>query len=152
MERLNLPVYSFKIKSEKGRKLIYDESRRKYVPLTPEEWVRQNFIRYLVKEKGMPLSLIAVEPSMKINGIKKRCDILVFGRGGRPALIVECKSPSVKVSRETFEQIARYNIHIKVSYLVVTNGISHYCCRLDHDKGTCTFLESIPSYPLVEEG
>lgn len=152
MERLNLPVYSFKIKSEKGRKFIYDESRRKYVPLTPEEWVRQNFISYLAAEKGVPLSLIAVESLIKILGINKRCDILVYGRNGRPALIVECKSPSVKVSRETFEQIARYNINMKVSYLVVTNGINHYCCRLDHEKGSYTFLESIPPYSLVEAG
>lgn len=151
MERLNLPVYSFKIKSEKGRKFIFDESRRKYVQITPEEWVRQNFIRYLVAEKKVPLSLVSAEHPLKVHEVHKRCDIIVFGREGNPLMIVECKAPSVKVTRGTFEQIARYNTHLKVPHLVVTNGLNHYCCRIDHEKGTYTFLESIPPYPFIQK-
>ncbi len=152
MEKLNLPVYSFKIKSEGERKFIFDGIRKKYVPLTPEEWVRQNFIKYLESEKNVPLSLVAVELPLKVHNVDKRCDIVVFGRMGTPLLIVECKAPSVNISQNVFEQIARYNISFRVSYLVVTNGLSHYCCLIEHGRGTYRFLRQIPVYGELKEG
>jgi len=147
MEPLNLPTYSFKIKFEDNRKYIFDEIRRKYILLTPEEWVRQNFIKYLVNEKNYPQQLISIEMEFKINKLSKRTDIVVFNTSGKPNLIVECKSPAVKVNQKTFDQIARYNMNFNVDYLVVTNGISHYCCKLESKNNKAySFIKEIPDY------
>lgn len=146
MEALNLPTYSFNIKSEGQRKFIFDSLRKKYIALTPEEWVRQNFIRYLINEKNYPAGLIGVERSFEVNNLSKRCDILVYNLTGEPLLIVECKSFRVKIKQDTFDQIARYNIKYKVKYLVVTNGIDHYCCRMDYINNNYEFLEYIPDF------
>ncbi len=146
MERLNLPTYLFKIKSEGQRKFIFDSIRKKYVVLTPEEWVRQNFIQYLINEKKYPSSLIAIEMALTLNKLSKRTDIVLFDRQGNPVIIVECKSPKVKITQDTFDQIARYNMKLKVNYLIVTNGITHYCCRMDYEKNTYSFLKEIPDY------
>jgi type I site-specific restriction endonuclease len=152
MESLNLPTYSFKLKSEGGRNLIFDEIRRRYVALTPEEWVRQNFIRYLIGEKAYPAALIALEKHFKYNRMQKRSDILVYNRGGLPVLMVECKAPEVKVNQAVFNQIALYNLKFNVPYLIVTNGINHYCCRYKKDQGRYEFLEDIPEYSLLSHG
>jgi hypothetical protein len=146
MQSLNLPTYSFKIKSEDNRKFIFDEIRRKYLLLTPEEWVRQNFIKYLVNEKKYPPQLISIEMEFKINKLIKRCDIVVFNKSGRPNLIVECKSPSIAIKQDIFDQISDYNRHFNVDYLIVTNGIKHYCCKFDKNKRSFPFIEEIPEY------
>ncbi len=126
--------------------MILDTIRKKYVKLTPEEWVRQNFIRYMVNEGKYPPGLIGVEIMSKYNDLKKRVDILVHDRSGRPVLIVECKSPDIKIANEVFEQIATYNMGFKVPYLVVTNGIDHYACKIDHEQKKYMFLNVIPLY------
>jgi len=146
MQTLNLPTYSFNIKSEDGRKFILDVIRKKYVVLTPEEWVRQNFVRYLNEEKQYPLALMSVERSFSLYKLSKRSDILVYNRHGAPALIVECKAPEVKVDRQVFDQIIRYNLTFKVNFLLVTNGLQHFCCRLDHGRNTANFLNDIPDF------
>ena len=118
MTELNLPFYKFKIKSSENKRLIFDQLRKKYVVLTPEEWVRQHFISYLLSEKKYPASLIAIEKEMKINGLKKRTDILIFNKQGLPYIIVECKAPSVPITQTTFDQIARYNLKLNASFLL----------------------------------
>jgi hypothetical protein len=146
MKELNLPTYSFKIKSKEQKKYIFDSIRRKFILLTPEEWVRQNFIQYLSEEKGYPQSLMSVEHYLKVKQISFRADIAVFNRKGDPVLIVECKAPEVPVSQDHFDQISRYNIHFRVNYLIVTNGISHYCNYYDFAESNATFLKYIPAY------
>ena len=146
METLNLPTYPFKIKSEGKRKFIFDEFRKKYVALTPEEWVRQHVIHYLINIKGYPKSLIAVEKQLIINTLKKRFDILVFNTKGLPDLIIECKSPSINISQDTFDQIARYNLKLNATLLMVTNGLVHYYCELDPLNKQYIFLKDLPAY------
>lgn len=146
MEGLNLPTYSFKLKSEGGRKFIFDEIRRKYVALTPEEWVRQNFIRYLVNEKSFPAALIAVEQQFEYNRMVKRADILVYDRSGKPVMMVECKSPGTKINQKAFNQIALYNLRFNLLFLAVTNGVVHYCCKYGGRGEGHRFLERIPDY------
>jgi len=149
MDSLNLPTYSFKLKSEGGRNLIFDEIRHKYIVLTPEEWIRQNFIRYLINEKSYPVALIALEKQFKYNRMSKRSDILVYSRMGVPVLMVECKAPGIKLNQGVFDQIALYNLKFNVPYLIVTNGINHYCCRYLKGQGKYQFLEEIPDYPVI---
>ncbi len=146
MEPLNLPTYFFKIKSEDNRKYIFDEIRRKYILLTPEEWVRQNFIKYLISEKNYPQQLISVEMEFKLNKLSKRCDIVVFNSIGKPNLIVECKSHAVRINQDIFDQIVNYNINFDVDYLIVTNGVKHYCCKLDKKSKSFAFIDGIPEY------
>lgn len=143
-ERLNLPEFDFKFRSENNKTYIFDEFRKKWVTLTPEEWVRQNFLLYLHKEKEFPKSLIAVEVSIKSNQLEKRCDIVVYNRNGAPEIIVECKATSVKISQDVFDQIASYNIALQVKYLIVTNGINHYCCEMNYSENSYKFVKEIP--------
>ena len=150
MDSLNLPTYSFSVKSEDGRSLIFDPVRRKYVLLTPEEWVRQNFLQYLVQEKDFPASLMAVEKEFNFNRMKKRTDILVHNRQGEPVFLVECKAPAVPVTREVFDQIGLYNLNYNVPWLVVTNGMKHYCCRFEEDEGEYRFTDRIPAWSEVQ--
>jgi type I site-specific restriction endonuclease len=147
---LNLPQFTFRIKEISGKKVIFDLFRRRWVALTPEEWVRQNFARYLTEIKHFPASLVAVERSIKINQRDFRSDIVLFSKSGNPLAVVECKSPEVKISQEVFDQIARYNLDLRVDYLIVTNGLSHYCCRFDPQQLTYTFLPEIPDYKEIE--
>jgi type I site-specific restriction endonuclease len=147
---LNLPQYSFRIREKLEKKLIFDNFRRRWVALTPEEWVRQNFVRYLTEEKHFPASLVAIERSLKINHRDFRTDIVLFSKTGNPLVVVECKAPEVKISQLVFDQIARYNLDLRVSYLIVTNGLSHYCCRFDQQQLSYTFLAEIPDYNKVE--
>jgi hypothetical protein len=146
MEKLNLPTYSFNIKLIEQRKYIFDFIRKKFVILTPEEWVRQNFLKYLVEEKKYPASLITVEKEFKLNKLSKRCDALIYNREGNPILIVECKAASVKIDQKVFDQIARYNMQLNVDFLVVTNGLQHFCCKIDYEKQEYYFLKDIPEY------
>lgn len=150
MQKLNLPVYDFQYRVEENKRYVLDIYRKKYVLLTPEEEVRQRFTRYLVEEKGYPASLILTEFSLKLNEMTRRCDILVHKPAGEPAVLVECKAPEVKISRETFDQAARYNMVFSVKYLMVTNGLKHYCCYIDFDNRKVNFLAEIPRYESLD--
>lgn len=147
--KLNLPTYSFRIKEEKKKQFIFDDIRKKFLVLTPEEWVRQNVIRFLIEEKGFVASLMAVETGLKINQNQFRADLLVYNREGKPLLIVEFKAPQVKISQDSFDQIARYNIQFKVPYLIVSNGLKHYCCQLDFVKESYSYLKEIPDFKEI---
>ena len=144
MDRLNLPTYSFSVKSEAGKKYIFDPVRKRYVLLSPEEWVRQNFIQYLVRERSFPVSLIGVEQEFELNRMKKRSDIMVYGKSGFPVMLVECKSPAVKISRHVFQQIGLYHLKHRLPWLVVTNGLQHFCCKRDDNTGRYRFEKEIP--------
>ncbi len=146
MQKLNLPTYNFKLKSSENKTLIFDKLRKKYMVLTPEEWVRQHYVYFLVEEKKYPISLIALEKQLTINNRKKRTDILVFNSDGTPEIIVECKAPSIKITQDTFDQIARYNLKLKANYLIVTNGLEHFYCKMDFENETYIFLKDIPNY------
>ena len=146
MQKLNLPSYTFKLKSNEKHTLIFDNLRKKYLVLTPEEWVRQHYVQYLVQEKNYPVSLIALEKQLTINNLKKRTDIVVYNKDGQPKIIVECKAPHIKISQDTFDQIARYNLQLKAKYLIVTNGLEHYYCSMDFENGNYQFLKEIPNY------
>lgn len=126
--------------------LIFDKLRKKYMVLTPEEWVRQHFVHFLIDEKKYPISLIAIEKQLTVNNLKKRSDILVFNSDGHPEIIVECKAPSIKITQDTFDQIARYNLKLKATFLVVTNGLEHFYCKMDLENETYIFLKEIPDY------
>jgi hypothetical protein len=147
MQQLNLPASELKIRNTNGKNEVFDSIRRRYVMLTPEEWVRQHFIGYLVRERNVPSSLISVESSLKYNGLKKRSDIVIFNNMGKPRMIVECKAPEIKITQDVFDQVAIYNMTLNVPYLVVTNGIEHFACRIDHRNSTYEFLKDIPDYP-----
>jgi len=141
---LNLPEFPFKLRTVGQSKQIFDALRRKYVALTPEEWVRQHFISFLITDKKYPASYISVERGLKINTLQKRTDIVVHDRSGKPWMIVECKSPDVEISEETFYQAGRYNIGLQVSYLVLTNGLSHFCMRLRQQE--TVFEDDLPVF------
>lgn len=146
MQKLNFPTCAFKLKSSENKTLIFDIVRKKYVIVTPEEWVRQHVVHFLLKEKNYPISLIAIEKQLKINKRVKRTDIIVYNKQGTPEILIECKAPSVKITQTTFDQIARYNLSANSNFLMVTNGLAHYFCQIDTDKETYIFLEDIPSY------
>ena len=144
--KLNLPEYQFSIRQSSTSKEIFDAFRKKYVTLTPEEWVRQNFIRFLVEEKGFPASLIAIEKGLTINGKPRRFDAVAYNNNGEPLMLIEFKAATVKISQKVFEQIATYNQQLKVKYLIVSNGLKHYCCQIDFATRSIWFLPEIPEY------
>ncbi len=146
MHKLNFPVYDFRLKNSENKISIFDRIRKKFIILTPEEWVRQHTILYLINEKKYPESLINVEKTIKVNNLVKRYDIVIFNPNGSIFLIVECKSSSVKINQNTFDQIARYNISLEAEYLMVTNGLDHYYCQINYSKESYTFLKDIPNY------
>lgn len=146
MHKLNLPEYNFRILSQEGKTKIFDRFRKRMVVLTPEEWVRQNFIMYMINEKNYPESLIAVEASLKVVKRSKRTDVVVYNTDLSPCLIVECKAPHIKIDSKVFDQIVRYNITLQVNYLVVTNGLDHFCCKLNYHDNSYTFLPELPAY------
>ncbi|MFD0992948.1 type I restriction enzyme HsdR N-terminal domain-containing protein [Tenacibaculum geojense] len=148
MQPLNLPTYPFKLKSNEKHTLIFDELRKKYMVLTPEEWVRQHFVQYLIQQKNYPASLIGIEKQLTVNNLKKRTDILIFNTNGKPDIIVECKAPHIPITQNTFDQIARYNLKLNASILVVTNGLSHFFCKLDTKNETYVFLRELPDYKI----
>ncbi|WP_026288367.1 type I restriction enzyme HsdR N-terminal domain-containing protein [Polaribacter irgensii] len=146
MQKLNLPHYKFKLKSNENKTFIFDNLRKKYMVLTPEEWVRQHFVQFLIEEKNYPPTLIAIEKQVVVNNLKKRSDILVFDKEGNPDIIVECKAPKIKITQATFDQIARYNSKLNANFLIVTNGLTHFYCKMDFKKETYVFLKEIPNY------
>jgi len=146
MQALNLPNYSLKLKTEAQKTYIFDPIRKKYLVNTPEEWVRQNFIQFLIHEKKYPASLMAIEMGIDVLNTKKRCDIVLFNTKGKPHVIVECKATTIKISQDTFDQIARYNLTLKTEFLIVTNGLQHYVCVMDHENKCYNFLKDIPTY------
>jgi len=146
MQKLNLPHYDLKLKRQDGKAMVFDPFRSKYLVLTPEENVRQHFAQYLIQEKGFPAALMMTEYSLSLNTMKKRCDIIVFNTSRQPVLLVECKSPDVNITQDVFDQVARYNIVFRVNYLIVSNGLKHYCCKVNFDSGRIDFLSEIPAY------
>ena len=150
MQKLNLPEYDFQQQLRDGKRSVLDVFRKKYVVFTPEEEVRQRFARFLMEEKGYPLSLIQTEYALKLNEMVRRCDILVHKPAGSPAVLVECKAPGVKISQETFDQAARYNMVFRVKYLMVTNGLKHYCCYIDFENQSVRFMDEIPAYGSLD--
>lgn len=144
---MNLPSFEYELSQrEDGVTRIYDRLRKKFVALTPEEWVRQHFVNYLISERGYPGGLMANEVSLKLNSTARRCDTLVYSRTGKPVAVVEYKAPSIAVTQAVFDQIARYNSVIGAAYLMVSNGLSHYCCRYDEKSEGYVFLRDIPRY------
>lgn len=144
MLKLNFPDYSFRFKNSENKPLIFDVIRKKFVVLTPEEWVRQHTLQFLISEKQFAPSHINVEKQLLLNNTKKRYDIVVFNKDGSIHLIVECKAPKIGINQDTFDQIARYNLVTKATYLMVTNGLSHYFCQMDYQKERYQFLPDLP--------
>ncbi|MDR2496377.1 MAG: type I restriction enzyme HsdR N-terminal domain-containing protein [Tannerellaceae bacterium] len=153
MPSLNLPAFDTKITSRDGRPVIFDSIRLKYVALTPEEWVRQHFIQYLISCKAYPQNLLANEINLQLHGTTKRCDSIVYDIFLVPLMILEYKAPHVTIKREVFDQISRYNAALRVKYLTVSNGLTHYCCMIDYASSSYSFLSEIPLYSeLVRPG
>ena len=148
MVKLNLPDYLPLLRVNTAKKQILDPVRRKYVALTPEEWVRQNLVQHLLA-LGYPMGLIAVEQPITLNGLQKRCDIVVYNRQAEPCMIVECKAPQVAVAQKVFDQIAVYNIKLNVEYLIVSNGLQHFCCKIGKLTRNVEFLTDFPSPEAV---
>ncbi|KFF15143.1 type I restriction enzyme HsdR N-terminal domain-containing protein [Flavobacterium hydatis] len=146
MQKLNFPSYIFRFKNSENKVSIFDEIRKKFIILTPEEWVRQHVVLFLMTEKKYPKSLINVEKVLKVNGLRKRYDIVVYNPDGTIYILVECKAPEVKISQATFDQIARYNMTMNAQYLMVTNGLSHYFCQMDFENEKYEFLRELPNY------
>jgi len=146
MQKLNLPEYSFKIKTTEGKSYLFDSLRKKYVRLTPEEWVRQNFVQFLIVEKKYSVSLIIIEAGVIVNKNSQRADLVVYDRSGNPALVAEFKAPEVKISQQTFDQIVRYNMKLRVKFLIVSNGLEHFCCQINYLDNSYAFLTEIPEF------
>ena len=146
MHPLNFPEYGFRLKNSENNLHIFDVIRKKFVVLQPEEWVRQHTVNYLIQEKNYPKSLINVEKQLTVNDIKKRYDIVVFNSDGSIHILVECKAPSIVVDQNTFDQIARYNLQLNADYLMVTNGLQHFYCKMDFESEKYAFLRDIPDF------
>lgn len=149
MLELNLPYFEKKIIRDGDKLQIFDIIRKRYVALTPEEWVRQHFVHFLIDQKGFPMSHMSNEKQLKLNGMSRRCDTVVYDSSLRPMLIAEYKAPTVEITQKTFDQICRYNIVLKVRFLIVSNGLRHFCCRIDYDNNSYTFLPDIPTYEML---
>lgn len=146
MWQLNLPLYNFRIKKQDEKLLIFDNLRKKFIVLTPEEWVRQNFIQFLIETKGFPASYIAVEKQITVNGLKKRFDALVYNANLNPIALIEFKAPEISINQSTFDQASVYNHKLNVEYFIISNGIEHYCCKIDKTNMKYDFLAEIPNY------
>lgn len=146
MLSLNLPAFDIKIDVRNGKSFIFDTIRKRYVALTPEEWVRQHFVHFLIDHKGYPQALLANEVMVKLNATTKRCDTVLYRRNLSARMIIEYKAPHVEITQPVFDQISRYNMVLKVDYLIVSNGMQHYCCLMDYNNQTYTFLKDIPDY------
>ncbi|WP_372975070.1 type I restriction enzyme HsdR N-terminal domain-containing protein [Muriicola sp.] len=146
MENLNFPGYRFRFKNSENNPLIFDVVRKKFVVLQPEEWVRQHVVRYLHEDKNYPLSLINVEKQIRVHTLSKRFDVVVFSPKGDIEILVECKAPKIKITEDSFDQAARYNLDLKARFLLVTNGLDHYFCRIDYENSSYIFIEDLPSY------
>ena len=147
MTPLNLPQYNINVTmAADGSRQIFDRLRGKFVALTPEEWVRQHFVAFLIDHKGYPAGLMANEVALSLNGTSRRSDSVVYDHSAKPLVIIEYKAPSVKISQKTFDQIIRYNMVFQAPYLIVSNGLNHYCCHIDFENRSYKFLPDIPSY------
>lgn len=146
MQQLSFPQYTFRIKKQDDKKFIFDIIRKKFVALTPEEWVRQHVVHFLISEKKYPLSLIGVEMAVNVSGHSLRCDVVVLSKKSTPYMVVECKSPNMKITQAVFDQIAVYNRVLESKYLLVTNGTTHFICQPDYCCNTYRFLRHIPNY------
>ncbi|QKJ28665.1 type I restriction enzyme HsdR N-terminal domain-containing protein [Mucilaginibacter mali] len=151
LQPLNLPPYPFKITEHDGQYTLFDELRKKSIIITPEEWVRQHFVQYLIGYKSYPKTLIGLEGGLKLHGMARRTDILVRNARGEKVLLVECKAPSVNITQAVFDQIARYNMVHKVPLLAVTNGLQHYYCRIDFVNERYAFIQELPFFELKDE-
>ncbi len=149
MQQLNFPRFEFKLRNLNNRQEIFDILRHKYVSLTPEEWVRQHLISYLILIKGYPASVIGVEKQLLLNKMIKRFDLVVFKRNGSPFVLVECKAPGVEITEKTFDQAARYNMLLQAEYFLITNGLEHYSCRIDYENKQYVFIQDIPHFDEV---
>lgn len=147
--RLNLPQYEAKIQHNNGKREIFDDLRRCYIALTPEEWVRQHFVHMLIEQKGYSPALMANEVAITLNSMNRRCDTVVYDKELKPRAIIEYKAPTIKIDSKVFAQIARYNLVLHVDYLIVSNGLQHYCCRMDYTNNSYTFLNEIPAYSEI---
>lgn len=143
---LNFPQYEFRVRANGALKEVFDSVRNKWIALTPEEWVRQHVMMWLREEKNYPGSLMAVEKQIKVNGLTRRCDVICYDTKMQPLVIVECKSPDVVVTQELFDQAARYNITVGAKYFLLTNGLRHFCCTMNHEKQEWNFLAELPAY------
>lgn len=144
---LNLPPAPLRISQGKGGRLrVFDVLRQRHITLTPEEWVRQHFIHYLITHKGYPATLLANEVSLSINGMQRRTDSVLYDQQAQPRMLIEYKAPSIALTQKVFDQISRYNIAMRVPYLIVSNGLQHYCCRINYEDNSYLFLQDIPSY------
>ncbi len=148
MQKLNFQLYNFRFKNSENKVSIFDEIRKKFIVLTPEEWVRQHVIQFLLEEKKYPKSLINVEKVLKVNGLRKRYDVVVFNPDGSIFILIECKAPEIKIAQEAFDQIARYNMTMKANFLMVTNGLNHYFCQMDFENEKYQFLPELPMYEI----
>lgn len=146
LPELNFPKYNFSIIQNNNNALIFDKIRKKNIILTPEEWVRQHLIQFLINNLHCPISLIAIEKQLIINSLQKRFDVLVYNKQQTPQLLVECKAPNVKLSNKTFEQAAQYNLHLKAPYLIITNGLQHYCSKINFESKHIETLKELPHY------
>lgn len=152
MQALNLPEHPIKTRvNTHGKTEVFDTIRKKYVALQPEEWVRQQFIGFLIHHKNYPASLIAIEKGLKVNRLQKRFDAVVFDRNGLPLVLIEFKAPEIKLSEKTFSQIAAYNLKMRVKYLIISNGLTHYCCKMDYINNRYQFLNDIPEYDTINK-
>ena len=149
MFELNLPAYKVNLTEKDGKRQIFDFLRRKYVALTPEEWVRQHFTHYLVESKGYPQGLLANETQLKIGDKHLRCDTVLYNKAMHPQMIIEYKAPTIQIQQKTFDQIVAYNLLLRADYLVVSNGLQHYCCRMDYELNSYGFLREIPDYQSI---
>jgi hypothetical protein len=146
MQKLHFPTYSFRFKNSENKVAIFDEIRKKFIILTPEEWVRQHVVQYLLQDKKYPKSYINVEKLIKINDLSKRYDIIVYQPNGEIYLLIECKAPEVTITQQTFDQIARYNLVLNAKYLMVSNGLNHYFCQMDFENEKYVFLKELPEF------
>jgi hypothetical protein len=146
MKQLQFPSYSFRFKNSENKVAIFDEIRKKFIIITPEEWVRQHVVQFLLQDKKYPKSHINVEKLLRINGLNKRYDVVVYNPDGSILILVECKAPEIKISQQTFDQIARYNLTLNAEYLMVSNGLNHYFCKMDYEKEKYDFLPELPEY------
>ena len=146
MSSLNLPTANLRISTEEGKQYVFDILRRKAIQITPEEWVRQHFIHFLIEQKGYPKLRMANEVLLHLNNMQRRCDTVVYGRDLSPQVVIEYKAPSLKITQAVFDQISRYNFVLKVNYLIVSNGLNHYCCKMDYETKSYSFLKEIPNY------
>jgi len=150
MLQLNLPEYKFRIKKQDEKLFIFDSQRKRYVSLTPEEWVRQHFIQFMIEAKGYPAAYLAIEKQLNLNGMKKRCDAILYDNTGQPIMIIEFKAPNVLISQATFDQVAVYNSKLNVDFFMISNGIEHYCCRVNTQTARYEFFPEIPHFSVLQ--